>query len=68
MKNTGDFRYATEAFMCNHQFTLFAVSKDKWNAKEDTGKSLKNALHILQYAKGTSRAEVTSKTVKKSSL
>ena len=28
--------------------------------KEDTGKSLKNALHILQYATGTSGAEVTS--------
>ena len=38
--------------------TLFTVSKDEWNTKEDTGKSLKT-LHILQYAKGTSRAEVT---------
>ena len=25
---------------------LFTVSKDEWNTKEDTGKSLKNALHI----------------------
>ena len=30
---------------------LFTVSKDEWNTKEDTGKSLKNTLHILQYAK-----------------
>ena len=30
---------------------LFTVSKDKWNTKEDTGKSLKNALHIVRYAK-----------------
>ena len=30
---------------------LFTVSEDEWNAKEDTGKSLKNALHVLQYAK-----------------
>jgi len=30
---------------------LFAVSKDGWNTKEDTGKSLKNTLYILQYAK-----------------
>jgi len=26
----------------------FTVSKDERNTKEDTGKSLKNALHILQ--------------------
>jgi len=30
---------------------FFAVSKDEWNTKEDTGKSLKNAFYILQYAK-----------------
>jgi len=29
----------------------FTVSKDKWNTKKDTGKSLKNALHVLRYAK-----------------
>jgi len=29
--------------------TLFAVSKDEWHTKEDTGKS--HALCILQYAK-----------------
>jgi len=31
--------------------TLFAVSKDKWHTKEDTGKSIKNALCVLRYAK-----------------
>ena len=31
--------------------TKLMLSKDEWNAKEDTGKSLKNALHILRYAK-----------------
>jgi len=31
--------------------TLFTVSKDEWNTKEDAGKSLKNALHVLLYAK-----------------
>ena len=31
--------------------TLFAVSKDEWDTKEDTGKSMKNALYILRYAK-----------------
>jgi len=32
------------------KLTLFTVSKDEWNTK-DTGKSLKNALYILRYAK-----------------
>ena len=31
--------------------TLFAVRKDEWDTKEDTGKSMKNALYILRYAK-----------------
>ena len=31
--------------------SLFIVSKDEWNTKEDTGKSLKNALHVLWCAK-----------------
>ena len=31
--------------------TKLTVSKDEWNTKEDTGKSLKNALHVLRYAK-----------------
>ena len=30
---------------------LFTPSEDEWNTKEDTGKSLKNALHVLQCAK-----------------
>jgi len=33
------------------ELTLFTVSKDEWNTKEYTGKSMKNALHILLYAK-----------------
>ena len=31
--------------------TLFAVSKDEWDTKEDTGKSMKNALYVLRFAK-----------------
>jgi len=31
--------------------TLFTVSKDEWNTKEGTGKSKKNVLYILRYAK-----------------
>ena len=33
------------------KLTLFNVSKDEWNTKEDTDKSLKNALHVQLYAK-----------------
>ena len=33
------------------KLTLFTVSKDEWNTKEDTGKPLKNALHVQRYAK-----------------
>jgi len=40
--------------------TLFAVSKDEWHTKEDTGKSIKNARCILWYTKGTFQAEATS--------
>jgi len=43
------------------KLTHFAVSKDKWKTKEDTGKSINNVLYVLQYAKGTSWAEVMSK-------
>ena len=28
-----------------------AVNKDEWDRKEDTGKSMKNALYVLRYAK-----------------
>jgi len=51
MKNMDNFHYAKEAIMCNHQINVFHVSKDEWNTKEDTGKSLENALDVLQYAK-----------------
>jgi len=30
------------------KLTLFAVSKDQWHTKEDTGKSIKNALCALR--------------------
>ena len=40
------------------KLTLFAVN-DEWNTKGDTGKSLKNALDILWYAKRYLLAEAT---------
>ena len=33
------------------KLTPFAVSKDEWDTKEDTGKSIKNTLYVLRYAK-----------------
>ena len=37
--------------MCYQQIKLFAVSKDDRDTKKDTGKSIRNALYVLQYAK-----------------
>ena len=51
MKNMDDFRYKRKPSCATAKSTLFAVSKDEWDTKEDTGKSMKNALHVLRYAK-----------------
>ena len=51
MKNTDDFCYEEKPSRATTKLTLFAVSKDEWDTKEDTGKSMKNALYVLQYAK-----------------
>ena len=51
MKNTDDFHYEGKPSRAIAKSTLFAVSKDEWETKEDTGKSMKNALYILRYAK-----------------
>ena len=37
--------------------TPWAVSKKKWDTKEDKGKSVMCALYVPQYAKSTCRAE-----------
>ena len=47
---TDDFRMQRKPSRATAKSTLFTVSKNEWNTKEDTGKSLKNALDILQYA------------------
>jgi len=31
--------------------TLFTVNKDKWDTKEGTGKSTRNALYLQKYGK-----------------
>ena len=51
MKNTDDFRFEGKPSRATAKSALFAVKKDEWDTKEDTGKSMKNALYVLQYAK-----------------
>ena len=51
MKNTDNFHYEGKQLCATTKSTPFAVRKDEWNTKEDTGKSMKNALYVLQYAK-----------------
>ena len=51
MKNTDDFRYEGKPPRAIAKSTLFTVSKDQRETKKDTGKSMKNALYVLQYAK-----------------
>ena len=46
------------------KLTLLTDSKDEWDTKQDTGKSMKNALCILRMP---SWAEATSNSEKKSS-
>ena len=50
MTNTDDFHYAKGSHHVLSPNRHFAVSKDEWDTKEDTGKSMKKALHILWYA------------------
>ena len=51
MKNTDDFGIERKPSCATAKLTLFAVSKDEWDTKEDTGKSMKNAMYVLWYAK-----------------
>ena len=51
MKNMDDFQYEGKPSCATSKSTLFAVSKDEWDTKEDTGKSMKNVLYVLRYAK-----------------
>ena len=51
MKNTDNFRFEGKPSCARAKSTPFPVSKDEWDTKEDTGKSMKNALYVLRYAK-----------------
>ena len=51
IENTDNFHYEGKPSCVTAKLTLFAVGKDEWDTKEDTGMSMKNALYVLQYAK-----------------
>ena len=67
MKNMDDFRFEGKSSCARAKSTPFPVSKDEWDTKEDTGKSMKNSLHVLRYAKKAPVGPKRSRTVKKSS-
>ena len=60
MNNMDNFHYKGKPSCTTAKLTLFTVSKDEWDTKEDTGKSMKNALHMLCMPKGTCPAEAMS--------
>ena len=65
MNNMDDFRYKGKPSCATSKSTLFAVSKDEWDTKEDTGKSMKNTLYTYcGMPKGTCRAKATSNSEK----
>ena len=51
MKNMDNFCYQGRPSRAIAKSTPFAVSQDEWDTMEATGKSMKNALDILWYAK-----------------
>ena len=51
MKNTNNFHYEGKPSCATTKLTLFTVTKDEWDTKKDTGKSMKNVLYVLRYAK-----------------
>ena len=51
MKNMDDFHFEGRPSCVTAKLTPFPVSKDEWDTKEDTGKSMKNALYVLWHAK-----------------
>jgi len=50
-ENYRQFPLQMEVITPTTKSTLFTVSKDEWDTKEGTGKSMKNALHVQQYGK-----------------
>jgi len=52
MKNTDGFCYTKEGITCTTKLTPFTISKDELSIKEDTGKSMKNALYAKRHLSG----------------
>jgi len=48
MKYTDHFHHKSSC--ATAKLTFFTCRKDEWDSKEDTGKSMKNALYVLQCA------------------
>ena len=51
MKNMDYFQFEGKPSCARAKSTPFPVSKHEWDTKEDTGKSMKNALYVLRCAK-----------------
>ena len=64
MKNTDNFCYEGKPSRATTKSTLFAVSKDEWDRKEDTGKSIRMHCTYCGMPKGTCQAEATSSSEK----
>jgi len=47
MKNTISLLEQRKPSRATTKLPLFTISKDKWNTKEGTGESLKNALNVV---------------------
>ena len=47
MKNMDDFHYEGKPSCAFAKLTPFTVNKDEWDTKEDTCKSMNNALYVL---------------------
>ena len=50
MKTTDNFHYEGKPSRSTTK-SLFAISKNEWDTKVDTGKFMKNTLYVLRYAK-----------------
>ena len=50
-ESTDDFCYEGKPLRTTTKSIPFAVGQDEWDTKEDTGKSMKNVLYVLWFAK-----------------
>ena len=60
-----DFCYEGKPSRAIAKSTFFTVSRDEWDTQEDTGKSMKNALYVLRYAKRHLSGQSDVKQLKK---